>query len=148
MKNKALLLLLGVFLTSQAVYSEIKDTKAETAKKTEIKQVQNEKSPAENTKADSEEPKNDEEAENPAPESLAPAENNEVKAETVRKTVPARAENNKNNKNNKNKKPVKTKRQKAEEKSRKTKEKDLSSDEKMRLQLIRMERMLKTLEGK
>lgn len=145
MKNKALLLLLGVFLTSQAVYSEIKDTKAETAKKTEIKQVQNEKSPAENTKADSEEPKNDEEAENPAPESLAPAENNEVKAETVRKTVPARAEN---NKNNKNKKPVKTKRQKAEEKSRKTKEKDLSSDEKMRLQLIRMERMLKSLEGK
>ena len=145
MKNKALLLLLGVFLTSQAVYSEIKDTKAETAKKTEIKQVQNEKSPAENTKADSEEPKNDEEAENPAPESLAQAENDEVKAETVRKTVPARAEN---NKNNKNKKPVKTKRQKAEEKSRKTKEKDLSSDEKMRLQLIRMERMLKTLEGK
>ena len=145
MKNKALLLLLGVFLTSQAVYSEIKDTKAETAKKTEIKQVQNEKSPAENTKADSEEPKNDEEAENPAPESLAPAENDEVKAETVRKTVPARAEN---NKNNKNKKPVKTKRQKAEEKSRKTKEKDLSSDEKMRLQLIRMERMLKTLEGR
>lgn len=145
MKNKALLLLLGVFLTSQAVYSEIKDTKAETAKKTEIKQVQNEKSPAENPKADSEEPKNDEEGENPAPESLAPAENDEVKAETVRKTVPARAEN---NKNNKNKKPVKTKRQKAEEKSRKTKEKDLSSDEKMRLQLIRMERMLKTLEGK
>ena len=145
MKNKALLLLLGVFLTSQAVYIEIKDTKAEAAKKTEIKQVQNEKSPAENPKADSEEPKNDEEAENPAPESLAPAENDEVKAETVRKTVPARAEN---NKNNKNKKPVKTKRQKAEEKSRKTKEKDLSSDEKMRLQLIRMERMLKTLEGK
>ena len=145
MKNKALLLLLGVFLTSQAVYSEIKDTKAETAKKTEIKQVQNEKSPAENTKADSEEPKNDEEAENPAPESLAPAENDEVKAETVRKTVPARAEN---NKNNKNKKPVKTKRQKAEEKNRKTKEKDLSSDEKMRLQLIRMERMLKSLEGR
>ncbi|WP_299575897.1 hypothetical protein [uncultured Leptotrichia sp.] len=145
MKNKALLLLLGVFLTSQAVYSEIKDTKAEAAKKTEIKQVQNEKSPAENPKADSEDPKNDEEAENPAPESLAPAENDEVKAETVRKTVPARAEN---NKNNKNKKPVKTKRQKAEEKSRKTKEKDLSSDEKMRLQLIRMERMLKTLEGK
>ena len=145
MKNKALLLLLGVFLTSQAVYSEIKDTKAEAAKKTEIKQVQHEKSPAENPKADSEEPKNDEEAENPAPESLAPAENDEVKAETVRKTVPARAEN---NKNNKNKKPVKTKRQKAEEKSRKTKEKDLSSDEKMRLQLIRMERMLKTLEGK
>ena len=145
MKNKALLLLLGVFLTSQAVYSEIKDTKAEAAKKTEIKQVQNEKSPAENPKADSEEPKNDEEAENPAPESSAPAENDEVKAETVRKTVPARAEN---NKNNKNKKPVKTKRQKAEEKSRKTKEKDLSSDEKMRLQLIRMERMLKTLEGK
>ena len=142
MKNKALLLLLGVFLTSQAVYSEIKDTKAETAKKTEIKQVQNEKSPAENTKADSEEPKNDEEAGNPAPESLAPAENNEVKAETVRKTVPARGEN------NKNKKPVKTKRQKAEEKSRKTKEKDLSSDEKMRLQLIRMERMLKSLEGR
>jgi len=109
MKNKALLLLLGVFLTSQAVYSEIKDTKAETAKKTEIKQVQNEKSPAENTKADSEEPKNDEEAENLAPETLAPAENNEAKAETVRKTMPARAEN------NKNKKPVKTKRQKAEE---------------------------------
>ena len=145
MKNKAILLLLGVFLTTQAVYSEIKDTKAEAVKKTEIKQVQNEKSPAENPKADSEEPKNDEEAENPAPESLAPAENDEVKAETVRKTVPARAEN---NKNNKNKKPVKTKRQKAEEKNRKTKEKDLSSDEKMRLQLIRMERMLKTLEGK
>ena len=62
MKNKALLLLLGVFLTSQAVYSEIKDTKAEAVKKTEIKQVQNEKSPAENPKADSEEPKNDEEA--------------------------------------------------------------------------------------
>ena len=126
MKHKALLLLLGVFLTSQAVYSEIKDTKAEAVKKTEIKQVQNEKSPAEN----------------PAPESLAPAENNEVKAETVRKTVPARGEN------NKNRKPVKTKRQKAEEKSRKTKEKDLSSDEKMRLQLIRMERMLKSLEGR
>ena len=141
MKNKALLLLLGVFLTSQAAYSEIKNTKAQTPKKIEVKQVQNEETEKSTVEEVSKVQKNYEEVESATPETLTSSpENNEIKAEDIRSGAPARTE--------KKKKPVKTKRQKAEEKSRKNTEKDLSADEKMRLQLIRMERMLKSLEGK
>ncbi len=129
MKNKVLLGL-GVFLACQLGYSENVDTKTDETKNVEVKQVQSEEKTVEiqnqNTNLDSPEQtsENSEEKQQPTTETTL-----EQKLETApsTQTVPVQPR----------KSVIKTR-----------KEKKLTTDEKLDLQLIQLERMLKSLEGR
>ena len=129
MKNKVLLGL-GVFLACQLGYSENVDTKTDETKNVEVKQVQSEEKTVEiqnqNTNLDSPEQtsENSEEKQQPTTEITL-----EQKLETApsTQTVPVQPR----------KSVIKTR-----------KEKKLTTDEKLDLQLIQLERMLKSLEGR
>ncbi len=129
MKNKVLLGL-GVFLACQLGYSENVDTKTDETKNVEVKQVQSEEKTVEiqnqNTNLDSPEQtsENSEEKQQPTTETIL-----EQKLETApsTQTVPVQPR----------KSVIKTR-----------KEKKLTTDEKLDLQLIQLERMLKSLEGR
>ena len=129
MKNKVLLGL-GVFLACQLGYSENVDTKTDETKNVEVKQVQSEEKTVEiqnqNTNLDSPEQtsENSEEKQQPTTETTL-----EQKVETTPSTQ-----------------TVPVQQRKTVTKARK--DKKLTTDEKLDLQLIQLERMLKSLEGR
>ena len=132
MKNKVLLGL-GVFLACQLGYSENVDTKTDETKNVEVKQVQSEEKTVEtqnqNTNLDSSE-QTSQTSENPEEKQQTTTETTlEQKLETApsTQTVPVQPR----------KSVIKTR-----------KEKKLTTDEKLDLQLIQLERMLKSLEGR
>ena len=118
MKKKVLLLVLGILGAYQLGYSENLDTKAEEAPKIEMKQNQTE---SEETESD-QTAKNEEEPQT----AVAPIQKETPKA---KKLTPAQEK-------------------RLEAKAKKNKEKNMSLDEKLDLQILKMERLLKSLEGR
>ena len=118
MKKKVLLLVLGILGAYQLGYSENLDTKAEEASKVEMKQNQTE---SEETESD-QTAKNEEEPQT----AVAPIQKETPKA---KKLTPAQEK-------------------RLEAKAKKNKEKNMSLDEKLDLQILKMERLLKSLEGR
>ncbi len=118
MKKKVLLLVLGILGAYQLGYSENVDTKAEVAPKVEMEQNQIE---SEETETD-QTAKTEEEPQT----TVAPIQKETPKA---KKLTPAQEK-------------------RLEAKAKKNKEKNMSLDEKLDLQILKMERLLKSLEGR
>lgn len=118
MKKKVLLLVLGILGAYQLGYSENVDTKAEVAPKVEMEQNQIE---SEETETD-QTAKTEEEPQT----AVAPIQKETPKA---KKLTPAQEK-------------------RLEAKAKKNKEKNMSLDEKLDLQILKMERLLKSLEGR
>ncbi len=118
MKKKVLLLVLGILGAYQLGYSENVDTKDEVAPKVEMEQNQIE---SEETETD-QTAKTEEEPQT----TVAPIQKETPKA---KKLTPAQEK-------------------RLEAKAKKNKEKNMSLDEKLDLQILKMERLLKSLEGR
>ena len=118
MKKKVLLLVLGILGAYQLGYSENVDTKAEVAPKVEMEQNQIE---SEETETD-QTAKTEEEPQT----TVAPIQKETPKA---KKLTPAQEK-------------------RLEAKAKKNKEKNMSLDEKLDFQILKMERLLKSLEGR
>ena len=118
MRKKVLLLVLGILGAYQLGYSENVDTKDEVAPKVEMEQNQIE---SEETETD-QTAKTEEEPQT----TVAPIQKETPKA---KKLTPAQEK-------------------RLEAKAKKNKEKNMSLDEKLDLQILKMERLLKSLEGR
>ena len=118
MKKKVLLLVLGILGAYQLGYSENVDTKDEVAPKVEMEQNQIESEETETNQT----AKTEEEPQT----TVAPIQKETPKA---KKLTPAQEK-------------------RLEAKAKKNKEKNMSLDEKLDLQILKMERLLKSLEGR
>ena len=126
MKKKVLLLVLGILGAYQLGYSENVDTKVEKTQNVETEKTQNE-NVTETIKT---------EELNQTAEPAIKEEETQVNTMPVQNEVP------------KTKKLTPTQEKKLEAKAKRNKEKNMSLDEKLDLQILKMERLLKSLEGR
>ena len=127
MKKKVLLLVLGILGAYQLGYSENVDTKVEKTQNVETEKTQNE-NVTETIKT--------EEELNQTAEPTIKEEETQVNTMPVQNEAP------------KTKKLTPAQEKKLEAKAKRNKEKNMSLDEKLDLQILKMERLLKSLEGR
>ena len=124
MRKKVLLLVLGILGAYQLGYSENVDTKkVEATQNVEVEQNQNEVNSDETVKTETN-------------QAIETEEETQVTAEPAQKEE------------QKTKKLTPAQEKKLEAKARRNKEKNMSLDEKLDLQILKMERLLKSLEGR
>ena len=124
MKKSLLLLTLGILGICQLGHSENMDAKVEKTQNTDVKQIQEEVTSNETENTETE---------------LNPKQEEEEISQTTKQTK---------KETSKTKKLTPEQERRLEAKARRNKEKNMTLDEKLDFQILKMERMLKNLEGR